>query len=484
MARADVLADHLVFRVQSHRKAIADVRVFEQVDPRTTVLAMDWSPKTLSALLNGAQLIQGEKLRSLTWGQLLSIDGFDAKSALEFALRVESKQAQYGPGPQPRGLTEVEAMLQASAQSRWARRLTLNDPRLPSPARNDRRSVAEAIKEDLDAARADRVTPVKGLLSNLEAIRSVGEAIEAENLECQLSHVVAALMNLSGDRLTGLAARMGIPGPRATLRAAGEIAGLSGMRIQQLQVALMDRVKGKRYMYLPTVDAAEEALVQASPIWVSDALHHIAEKGISQGTIDVAVFVNEWLSALGRSILSVTQYDGADWVICRARGTIAHQLRAAGYIDTETGREIIEAARRLCQSVGVASIAWIAEEVDLGDQEQAQDIVDILKRSGEFSFLGPAWFWSPALPRRRNRLENALRKIVAVSQRVTLSDALESLDRSHILVTTTATSSLTLPSTRALSSHRRSDCSSRSFRLFLEVFSIESPCDEPVPSVE
>jgi hypothetical protein len=287
------------------------------------------------------------------------------------------------------------------------------------------------IKEGLDATKAGGATPVKELLSDLEAMRSVGEAIDAEDLERQLTHVVAVLMNLTGDRLSGLAARMGIPGPRATLRAAGETAGLSGMRIQRLQVALMDRVKGNRYMYLPAIDAAEEALEQASPIWVTDATHHIAEKSISRGTIDVEVFVDEWLPALGRHVLSVTQYDGASWVICRARGTVAHQLRMAGYIDSETGREIVEAARRLCQSVGVANTAWIAEEVDLGDQEQRHDLVGLLKRSSEFSFLGPAWFWSPTLPRRRNRLENALRKMVAVSQRLELGDALEGLDRCY-----------------------------------------------------
>jgi hypothetical protein len=96
LARADVLADHLGVRVQSHRKAIAHVRVFERVDPRIRVLAMDWSPKTLGALLSGAQLVHGERLRVLTWGQLLSIDGFDARSALEFALGVERRQTQYG----------------------------------------------------------------------------------------------------------------------------------------------------------------------------------------------------------------------------------------------------------------------------------------------------------------------------------------------------------------------------------------------------
>lgn len=428
------LVEHVVELVQSRRHAITGVRVFEDIDPATRISGIEFSTRTRNILLRTASLIRGERLRSLTWGQLLSIKGLGVRSALEFALKVDQLQTRTrtGPeGPAHGGRLSVrgEKSLRRFARSRWARGLTLDDPRLGTLAKRDRRTVSEAITDALDAATQGRAADAAALLNVVDAMRSISGAIDSEPLELQLRNVIAALANATGERLTGLAARMGITGPRVTLRAAGEMAGVSGARLQQLQSMLMDRVERSRHIYLPAVDAAERALERSSPIRVDDAAREISNRGISRGRIDIAVLVGEWLPALGRRGLSLVDYSGAKWLIVPERGPASQQLAALGHFDAETDREIIEAGHRLCRSVGVASLRWVAEEVQLGRQESRRGVRRVVRHSGEFAFLDSSWFWDPFVPLGRNRLENTLRKVLAVAPFLAIDDLMGALDR-------------------------------------------------------
>ena len=430
----DALIEHVVALVQLRRKAIARVRVFEEVDPMTSVSGLGLSPRTHNALVrHGGQLLQGAKLPSLTWGRLLAITGVGVRSALEFALAVEGTRKRTGTKGSDRGDACSAALLRKlrrCARSQWARGLTLNDPRLGELARRNRETVAEACEAALNAAERGSFREAEQLAALVEGFTAIGEEIDSQGLELQLRRILACIADARGDRLKGLAARMGLAGSRLTLRGAGEIAGVSGARLQQLQAKLIDRAKHSRYLYMPAVDAAVRSLTSASPIRVEDAGRHLKSQGISHGQVDIAVFVGEWLPMLGRRGLEVVEHGGSDWIIRPELGTAAHQLEVAGYFPSETEKQIRGVAGRLCRSVGLASHRWVAEELQIGlDVETIRAVRRVIRRAKTFEFLDRTWFWDPSVPPGFNRLDNTVRKVLSVSPTVPLAELVDALDR-------------------------------------------------------
>jgi hypothetical protein len=290
--------------------------------------------------------------------------------------------------------------------------------------------VAEAIEVALSAAERGSLREAEQLTAVIYRLVDIGEEIESEGLELQLTRFIACLLDAKGDRLRGLAARMGLVGKRLTLRAAGEIAGISGGRVQQLEAKLMDRARRLQYLYVPAVDAALRSLISASPIRVEDAGRHLKSQGISHGQVDIAVFVGGWLPMLGRRGLEVVEHGGRDWIIRPELGTAAHQLEVAGYFPSETEKQISGVAGRLCRSVGLASLRWVAEELQIGlDVETIRAVRRVIRRAKTFEFLDRTWFWDPSVPPGFNRLDNTVRKVLSVSPTVPLAELVDALDR-------------------------------------------------------
>jgi hypothetical protein len=427
------LVEHVVSLVQSRKATIKRLRVCPDVDPSTRVLALDLSPRTRNAILRAGGLIEGDRLARLTWGQLLQVRRLGVRSALEFATVLDATTRRRKRGTDEPNLDpSSRRVLERVARTRWAATLTLNDPRLGDLARRDRRTVAECINEAVHAADAGHVQKSHQMLSVIDGVSEFAEQLEAQPLEQQLRDLVSVLLEVDGQRLHALAARMGLNGPACTLQEAGDIAGVSRERIRQLQAKLEARLRATRHIYLPALDAALETIRSETPLRIDDANRLLARAKRTRGRLDVICLVSEWMRLLGRADIALAEFAGTTWLIRPELGSAEEQLAGAGYFDAETDAAIVDACTRLTRSVGVCSLRWIAQEASVrADREGLRGVRRVLKASAHFAFLDRQWVWDPDVPAGRNRLENTLRKILAVARRVHLDVAMEALDRIH-----------------------------------------------------
>lgn len=432
--RIDVIVEHVARMVQARRPVIARLRVCEDVDPATRVHGLELSPRTRNALLRAGRVIQGDNLPKLTWGELLGVRNLGVRSALEFAIALERTGRRRGRSTTASARDSLEPSvkrdLERAARGSWARGLTMNDPRLGALARGDRRTVAEAIASAIKSSGEGELGEAHLLISVIDALQEVGERLDSERLEVQLREVAGLLIGIDGARLDALCARTGVNGPSVTLQVAGEMAGITRERVRQLQVKLRDHLKRSRHLYLPAVDTAVAFLQRAAPVRVEDAERILAQERITRGRVDMSALVAEWLVPLGRTDIAEADFAGTSWVIRPELGSAEVQLAGAGYFNAQTDAAILEGIGRLCRSVGVCSLRWAAEEVGLPlGRETSRGVRRVVKESKAFDALDRSWMWDPTVPSGRNRLENTLRKILAVSPSVVLDDVMDALDR-------------------------------------------------------
>ncbi len=436
----DVLVEHVVRTIQSRQPAIARLLVCDRVDPATRVHGLELSARTRNALLRAGRMVEGDKLPTLTWGRLLSVRNLGVRSALEFAIaldrsgrrRTRAPQSDDSRSPDGHLAADARRTLERTARTAWANQLTLNDERLRALARRDRRTVAEAIEAALRSADGSELRDAHQLVSIVDALQEIGERLEGERLEAQLRELIAVLTDLDNERLDALCARMGLAGPAATLQVAGDMASVTRERIRQLQVKLIDRLNSVRHLYLPAVDAAVTTLQRAAPVRVEDGEKLLAVEKITRGRLDLSLFIGEWLPALGRRQLTEAEHGRARWIIRPELGGAEEQLAGAGFFDGDTDRAILDSIGRLCRSVGVCSVPWAAEEAGLSvDRETIKGVRRVAKSDSALSFLNRSWMWDPTVPTGRNRLENTLRKVLAVAPEVPMADLMGALDRVH-----------------------------------------------------
>lgn len=93
--------------------------------------------------------------------------------------------------------------------------------------------------------------------------------------------------------------------------------------------------------------------------------------------------------------------------------------------DTAT---VIREAKRLAGAVGVVSADWLTRSIP-----ETDDPVDAVRRTiqstGWATFLDDTWFWSPRIPRGRNRTINIMRKMLAACGPLTARDVVAGLER-------------------------------------------------------
>lgn len=430
--RIDVIVNHVVTHVQSRRSEIERILVLEGIDQSVSVAALELSPRTRNALMRAGRLLELENLRHLTWSQLLAIRNLGVRSSLEFAIAFERHTGKRSPRF-PAGdavASTTRRVLERAAKTSWAAALTLDDPRLGPLTRRDGRTVTKAVLRALESADRGDLRYAQQLDSQMAAYAELAARLEGECIEDQLCTLIRTLQGVEDARLEGLAARLGLRGAAPTLQAAGDIAGLTRERIRQLQKNFLRKLEESRRLYLPAVDRAVTALRRAAPLRTDDALALLVREGVSRGRLDVSTFITEWLRTLGRTDLVEVEHVGTHWLIRPELGTVDVQLLTAGYFSPDTEAAVRDAAARLCRSVGVCNIRWVATEAGLdNDRQTIRGARRVLRQCTQFSFLDRSWFWDASVPKGRNRLENILRKILVVCSPISFDDVMEALER-------------------------------------------------------
>lgn len=422
------LVEHVVATLQSRKEALARLRVNAEADPGTRILALDLSARSRNALADLGSAVLGDNLPRLTWGKLLAVPNLGVRSALEFAIAIESNGRSAAPED---GLSEASrGLLEQVLRAEWSSRLTLNDPRLGSLARRDRRTVRQAIEAALGDA--DDGDPKAGnrLVATIDAYADLANGLAEQRIEVQLRELVGLLLDLEPTRLSALASRLGLRGPALTLQEAGELAGITRERIRQLQVKVFDNLKRTPRLYLPAVERAIDVIRASAPIRLHEAERLLLKEGVSAGRLDLAHFVEEWMPRLDRDELALEEHQGDWWLARPELGSLESQLVGVGHMPAAIEDEALAEARRLARSVGIVSIKWVAETAGLPvDRDSLTSLRRLLKRTGPFRFVDRTWFWDPDVPDGRNRLQNILRKILSVATPADIDDVMGALDR-------------------------------------------------------
>ncbi len=225
-----------------------------------------------------------------------------------------------------------------------------------------------------------------------------------------LAWIARASPVMPRDRAVVMARRLGWCGEaEITLEAAGDLIGVTRERIRQIQKKLEERLARTRPPSLAFLHEAAIAIATSSDRMSSpgEVLHGAGLARSSLPSIGIH-------RALALAHLSHV----AEWERVM-REIDERQSGVSG---------IIREARRLAGAVGVVSVDWLTHPQP-SVEDPSGTIRRALEAAGLFRFLDDSWFWSPAIPRGRNRLRNLIRKMTAACGPLTATDIAGGLDR-------------------------------------------------------
>ena len=285
---AEVLTDRqrnfILNLVYTRRSEIQSVRVFARPIPYwLKVQDLPFSKRTRNCLTNENLHSENERLSSLTFGELFAIRSMGVVCILELACIIEAALERSAPSVSTvEPLLADDELLEAIAAP-WADQVGPADPRFsdllpPLPQ--------ATIFEMMDAFTAgptfDATIPAQ-ISRALPALRRRLDQIAALPLEGQLSEFLRSLSRLEGERLQTMVDRFGWGGaPPITLEQAGERLNITRERVRQLQERVCNRLRAILFpVFMPALDEALRALVEASPIAIDAANTLLTQKGIS-----------------------------------------------------------------------------------------------------------------------------------------------------------------------------------------------------------
>jgi hypothetical protein len=418
-ALTDRQRNFLLNLVQTRRTEIQKHSVFTSAIPYwLDIKELPFSTRTRNCLITGRFFDDPDSLAGLTFGDLFRVPSMGVVSILEFACVVEAAVDRSS------GATEVPAALSDDdvleiVGEPWVDQVGPADPRfsdLLPPLAN------ATVFEMLDALTSSPETDSEAasqIAQALPELRTRLGEIEAESLEAQLGHFLQMISRLEGERLQAMADRLGWRGRQPiTLDEAGKRLGITRERVRQLQEKVTDRLRAISFpVYMPALDKAIQALVEASPQRVDAAARLVRERGISKSDFRPECVIAAAIACgrkppirvqtvKGRTVVSATEIPFADAILRRAY----QQAHASGASNV---------------SEVVAELAGDKIAVD------EQMVCDVLRELSEVEFLGEDWFCHRPPNPDRDRLRNTTRRMLSVAAPIELGVLRDGLRREY-----------------------------------------------------
>ena len=303
---------------------------------------------------------------------------------------------------------ELAVLLRQLDGEAWTRRVRRSDPQLGGLVKGlsaSAQSLAAAISEL-------REPPAEASLrahyvETLRRARQLAATVTAQPLEEELAEILR-LAGLDNRQHQIVARRLGWDGQGGTTLEAAASGSMSRERVRQLEERVARYVIDAK-PWLPVVEAALELLVESSPISSDDAAELLRSEKLADATFDpFGVVTAARMAGLGPRPIAVGQ---ALYMGKQAQEAIV----------------VVDAARKVVSRAGAASLGAILDYLGHSSFNHDQ-IRRILSIDSETRWLDSERNWL-FLPTPKNRAANHLRKMLAVTPSLSLTEVREGMRR-------------------------------------------------------
>ena len=399
---------------------------------------LPFSQRTRNALSRSGRLGDTDWLARATAAEFFALRGIGARSLLDFATVVEAHSNAANASDREARDDTVNEASPSGAAARPALPLprsvedALGALRLKYPiegiSSKDPRlhhlylageTIDEALIRELEVAGRHGQLPLMTLEGAMARIREIERALEAianETLDEALGHLLeVALRSHLAD---AVAMRLGWDGRGGcTLQRAGDFGGVSRERIRQLEARLRRRLE--MVSFIPALDHALLVLEGAAVAFEPDAAGLLKDDGVTSNRFLPSGVVAA-AEILGRDVLFRLGSDGQ-----------------SVHLTGDPRLAALAAALRSLSDVNhVATVselqARVADHIDADADVTESTIRPLLDRNPQVVWLDRQhrWFWLRQ-KEGRNRWLNQARKILSVTDPVSLSSLREGLMRHH-----------------------------------------------------
>ncbi len=418
----------LTFLLGSRRQELGSLLCIEHPwPPGLAPDAVPWSTRTRNSLnRSGILRPDGIDLHT-TFGDILSIEGAGATTALDYAATLESSMERFERSAEkavaaiipssPAG-QEISSFAQVLEEP-WARQLGGGDPRFPELKRVEG-SLFDYAQGALDSPDVfGRAEEVARVLSLLPAIQKKANQIANEPLEKVLRHLLEALRPMDSERFQALSDRLGWSGRRPkTLEEAGQSLGVTRERIRQIESKILKALPRDFPVYAPALDRAVAELHKAAPLSLDDAARLLQSAGISEYPFHPEALISV-ANHLGRE-------HGLDIAVARGKPFVI----SAGA--EEPVRVVSRLVRQLSGMSGAFSIFQLQRECAKADSpfdvDRLRQLLLSIPRLVPLDNVGD-WWRMTGIAVHRDRLLNQIFKMLSVASPQTVKSLREGVSR-------------------------------------------------------
>lgn len=398
---------------------------------RVNLKNVPWSVRTRNCL-NQEQLADDlDALLRVTFKQLLSMPNMGVRSAIDFAVTLESSLVAASQAALTDRETqehskdkseEIESLLKGLLSEPWSSLVSAQDGRfkdlLMPHGKQTVAELADAALSDLNTSSASTFQ----LITTAEKISTRITEIDAMPLEQQLRQFFFQTLNIDERRGTALLKRLGWLGAEPlTLEECGQSLGVTRERVRQLEAKFRNRIP-THSVFMPGLTRAISLIESNAPVKPSEVSRLLKKNRIT--TIDFS---------------PVSLIAAADELHVSTKLQIS-TIGENAFV-TKTGNipasQIVSIARRISGAMGVCSAEQIVDAVLSNEAASTESdrlsileqVEKLLSLSKDLKCLGDGWYWAPSVPAKRNRLLNITNRILSAKDRVSIKKLREGVRR-------------------------------------------------------
>jgi hypothetical protein len=424
------LRNFLVFTVGTRRAEIRSVICVDRVWPPGLRLSdVGWTPRVRNALEKAGMLADKRGLTDVTFGKLGTVRGLGSLGMLAFSCTLEAAMDQHealaaeyiSHRATPQGGSLGSALRELGDED-WADQISGLDPRFAdvlSPS-------TETIRDRVDALLLE-LAPDIHVDEGPRLVRAMGPLkqrvwrIRHMTLEETLLDLLRALIDATGTRFDVIADRLGWSGVKPpTLKECAERIGLTRERVRQLELQVEARIP-RHEVYMPPLDAALILLERHTPIGLEQGSALLREAGLTRTHFHIP------------TLLDIARLLNKQTTLRISTTGAGRFLHADG--DAEIVSRLLRTARKLTSRSGLSSIAQLQDALEMGGSRiDTQSLERVLRAlSPIVRFVDEGWFEVTDVSPERNRLRNAIRRILSVTSPQSVSSIREGIRRVYRL---------------------------------------------------
>lgn len=402
---------------------------------KNVIQQSDLSNRTKNCLLNYVSKRDGQiVVNELTFGDLMRMRSMGAKSIIEFLMYMESSLPEHDTSPSSIDKT-LEALQTKLANlafemrwQSWAREIISGDNRFPEltrPLGNIHLDRGDPLEVYLDGISDYYLNFPQGLVETairiLESIKERVAQLESLPLDDVLKDFIKAHYKKGKqENLEAMYARFGLTRKGIlTLEESGQIAGITRERIRQIEKKILDSVvRGDFSTFMPKLDKALALMNDSIGLDVLSFSDKLIDAGICKSPIsaDAVLYFAKLCNRESARAEVVRVKDGT---------------RVISSSEFEFDR-ISRILRKLFSRNGIADLQLAALHFDIDEDEFITTAKNYLSQGKSWIALDSEkrwWIPNEDISNIRNRLVNVTRKILSVSNPISVGDVREGYQR-------------------------------------------------------